>query len=58
MPDFSDEEIAADENNITNKIACSTEGTIDKLTTVGFTKREMTMFEAQLRGTFETINFF
>ena len=50
MPDFSDEEIAADDANTTNKIACTTEATISKLNSSGFTKRELIKFEAELQG--------
>ena len=53
MPDFSDEEIAADDANTTNKIACATETTITKLNTTGFTKKELIKFEAELQGAYE-----
>ena len=54
---YSDEEIANDDNNQDNKIACSTEKTLDKLTGEGMTRNELMTFEAQIKGTSVTITF-
>ena len=48
---FREDEISADTSQNTNKVACSVETTVAKLNGDGFTKRELTLFEARVKGT-------
>ena len=47
---FREDEISADSSQDSNKKACSVETTVSKLNGSGFTKKEMTLFEARLTG--------
>ena len=55
---LSDGEMAADENNTTNKIACSTEKTLSKLNGDGLNRNELITFEAQIKGGSSNHKFF
>ena len=52
-----DDEIARDSENQVNKVACSTEKTIEKLTETGMSPAELMLFESELRGKQRTIIF-
>ena len=56
--DFSDDEISMDPTHQTNKVACETESTLDKLAGPGLNTREMMLFEGRLKGTRTNHNFF